>query len=128
VATTSKIEFRRIVFPDGVSVSTGQMLRLSDGRQLELVVRAEPAAFATARPAPNIDEVPRDGTRIIFEYNDQNYSADYDEAYTQGLPLRLPDGRVLRAVGDWWETFPPSPRELELVTFADVTARTLGIV
>ena len=60
--------------------------------------------------------------KIRFEFENAFFEVGI-EAYYQNLPIRLPDGRVLEAVGSWLETFPPQPaKDIKLLECAEATA------
>ncbi|NQT50137.1 hypothetical protein HQ571_05570 [Candidatus Kuenenbacteria bacterium] len=48
-----------------------------------------------------------DMNRISFEYEGRKYTVGM-EAYEDSLPIKLPDGRFLLALG-WNEAYPPQP-------------------
>ena len=61
---------------------------------------------------------------IIFEFEGKKFSVPM-EAYEQGLPIKLPDGRMLE-VEKWLESMPPQPWGLRLMECVEATAVKKG--
>lgn len=58
------------------------------------------------------------GRRITFVFEGTPYGVGL-EACDKNLPIKLPDGRVLRVVGGWLESMPPQPAKLEILECAE---------
>lgn len=60
--------------------------------------------------------------KVHFVFEGQTYEVGM-EAYDKGLPIRLPDGRVL-TVSTWFESMPPQPGELKILECVEASATT----